>query len=94
MGRRMAMFVVVQHSIKDQAGFAKATEEGMANLPGDVTLHQVLPNGDGSAAVCLWEAGSVDRVKQVVEGAVGRFSSNTYYEVARKGAVGLPGSSR
>jgi hypothetical protein len=66
----------------------------MPTLPSDVRLHQVLPNADGSASVCLWEAPSVDQVRRLVEGAVGPFSSNTYYEVAQTGAVGLPGSPR
>lgn len=88
------MFVVAEHKISDPAGFANAVKSATPNIPADLKLHQVLPNADGSSAVCVWEADSVQKVRQVVEAALGRFSSNTFYEVAANGAVGLPGSSR
>ena len=88
------MFVVVQHTISDPAGFSSAVKQAMPSIPADMKLHQVLPNADGTAAVCLWESDSVAKVRQVVDTSVGRFSSNKYFEVAPKSAVGLPGASR
>ncbi len=88
------MFVVVQHTISDPAGFSNAVKQAMPNIPPDMKLHQVLPNADGTASVCLWECESVAKVRQVVDTTVGKFSSNKYFEVAPGSAVGLPGASR
>ncbi len=87
------MFVVAEHRISDPVGFANAVKTATPNIPPGLKLHQILPSADGTSAVCLWEGDSVHKVRQAVEGAVGPFSHNTYFEVAAKGAVGLPGSS-
>ena len=50
---------------------------------------QVLPNADGSQAVCLWEGEQAD-VKAFVEGAVGHVSKNQDLTVDATKAVGLP----
>jgi hypothetical protein len=88
------MFVVAEHRISDPEGFANAVKKATPSIPSELKLHQVLPNADGSSAVCLWEGDSVHKVRQIVEAAVGQFSSNTYFEVAATSAVGLPRSSR
>ena len=62
----------------------------MSNLPKGMKLHKVLPNADGSKAVCLWEAGRLDEVKSFVQSSVGQFSTNEFFEVEAKKAVGLP----
>ncbi len=84
------MFVVVQHQITDPGTFFAAAQEGMANLPANLRLHHVLPNAEGSRSVCLWEADSIDAVRNFVEPAVGNVSRNEYYEVNAPGAFGLP----
>ena len=40
--------------------------------------------------MCLWEAGSLDAVRDVVEGTVGDVSDNEYFEVNEQNAQGLP----
>jgi hypothetical protein len=84
------MYVVAKHEISDPARFWTAAQEATGKIPQGVKLHHVLPNTDGSAAVCLWEAGSLDTVRELVESAVGEVSRNEYYEVDCKNAVGLP----
>jgi hypothetical protein len=81
--------VSVIHTISDPQSFWSAVEE--SDIPDGVSVRQVVPNGDGSKAVCLWEADSVDAVKGVVEGSVGDASSNEYFEVDASKAQGLPG---
>ncbi len=88
------MFIVAEHKISNPEAFANAVKAAMQSIPAGLKLHQVLPNADGSSSVCLWEGDSVQKVKQVVEAAVGQFSSNTFFEVAASSAIGLPGSSR
>ena len=81
------MFVVVIHDIRDSDKFWSVAES--AQLPTGVTLHNTYPNSDGTRAVCLWEADSVQMVRDVVDGAVGDVSSNDFFEVGPN-AQGLP----
>ena len=50
-------------------------------LPAHLTLHQVLPNADGTKQVCLWEAADVGAVEAFVENALAGLSVNTYFAV-------------
>jgi hypothetical protein len=85
-------YIIAIHDISDPDRFWSAADT--ASIPSGVTLHNIYPRGDGSRAVCLWEADSVDTVRDVVEGASGDASRNEYYEVDAQhpGATGLPAS--
>ena len=50
---------------------------------------------DGTRAVCLWEADSVEKVRDVVDGAAGDISNNEFFEVdpGHPATSGLPVSS-
>ena len=84
------MLIVVQHSISDPAKFWEAAKASMPNLPKGLKLRFVLPNADGSKAVCLWEAPTLEALKSFMEAGVGRVSTNQYFEVDAKKAIGLP----
>lgn len=83
------MLVVAIHSISDPERFFG----GQLDLPEGVSLNSVLPNGDGSRAVCLWEADSAATVEELVEGAAGEISDNEYFEVDVDNAQGLPAAA-
>ncbi len=53
-------------------------------------LLQFCPSQDFSAATCIWEADSVDTVRELVDQALGDASEQTYYEINTEQAVGLP----
>ncbi|MBV9041763.1 MAG: hypothetical protein JOZ68_12205 [Acidimicrobiia bacterium] len=36
---------------------------------------------DHSLGICIWEGKSVDAVREVVEGAVGPYANNEYFEM-------------
>ena len=76
------MFVTVIHRIHDPAGFqaaeAKALEGGM---PAGVALPIHAATRDHRVGICLWEGKSVAAVREVVEGAVGPYSKNEYFEM-------------
>jgi hypothetical protein len=80
------MYVIAIHSISDPEAFWG----GELDLPEGTTLPSVLPNGDGTRAVCVWESDSVDTVRNLVERAAGEISSNEYFEVNACNAQGLP----
>jgi len=58
-----------------------------AGLPPGVALpiHAAIPSH--GLGVCIWEGESVDAVREVVEGAVGPWAQNEYYEMQVDGLV-------
>jgi hypothetical protein len=76
------MFVTVIHRIHDPEGFQAAEAKALeAGLPTGVALPIHAATGDHTLGVCIWEGGSVDAVREVVEGAVGAWAYNDYYEM-------------
>ena len=84
------MFVVVQHTVKDPASFWGLAQQGVPNLPPHLKLHHCFPASDGTRAVCVWEADSVQAVKEFFRGELDRASSNEFYPVENKEGVALP----
>jgi hypothetical protein len=83
------MYIVAIHSISDPEAFWG----GSLDLPAGTTLPGVLPSGDGTRGVCIFESDSLDTVRDVVDSATGHVSTNEYYEVAAENAQGLPSSA-
>ena len=77
------MYVLVQHSISDPAIFWN-TADPRNNLPPNVKLHHTFPTPDGTRAVCIWEAESVDAVRNFLEPLFGKVSRNEYFTVENK----------
>jgi hypothetical protein len=86
------MYVAIVHRIKDaQAMLSRG--EGLAdpsNAPPGVVPRQFCPSKDLSAATCLWEAGSVDALRDYIDSTLGDSSENTYFEINTEYALGLP----
>jgi hypothetical protein len=82
--------VIAVHDIRDPEGFGAAAGEAIAGVPEGMKLHSMFPSEDGSRAVCVWEAGSVEDVRSYVDNASGDLSKNEYYSVADAQAIGLP----
>jgi len=76
------MFVVVQHTISDPAVFWNSADPNA--LPGNVKLHHTFPTPDGTRAVCIWEADSIDAVRDILEPLVGGVSRNEYFQVENR----------
>jgi hypothetical protein len=83
-------YVVAIHEIADPDRFWNAADP--SQIPAGITLHATYPQSDGSRAVCLWEADSVEAVRNLVDGTVGDASRNDYFEADSRhaGALGLP----
>jgi hypothetical protein len=84
------MYVVAKHEISDPERFWSAIQ-GAGDLPEGVSIHSTLPSPDGAKAVCVWEADSVETIRELVEGTVGESSRNEFFEVDASNAQGLPG---
>jgi hypothetical protein len=76
------MFVTVIHKIHDPEGFEAAEERALAaGLPSSVALPIHAATADHTLGICIWEGESVEAVREVVEGAVGAWANNEYYEM-------------
>jgi hypothetical protein len=85
------MHVVVQHRITDPEKFFSMNAEDVAGGgPPGVQGQQFFPSQDGSVAVCLWDADSIESLRDYLDPATAGASENTYFEVDRQRAVGLP----
>jgi hypothetical protein len=82
-------YVVAIHEISDPDRFWGAADPSA--IPEGVTLHATYPRGDGARAVCLWEADSVDTVRDLVDGLAGDAARNEFFEAdpQHMGALGL-----
>lgn len=83
------MFVAIEHDIQDAAKFQQRAEKAFP-LPDGLHVHIFLPASDLSYATCLYEAKSVDQVREFVDGLLGDSSRNRYFPVSEGHAIGLP----
>ena len=85
------MNIVVQHRITDPEKFASMSAEEVATGgPPGTQVRQFFPAEDASLAVCLWEAESIDQVRDYLDPATEGVAENTYFEVDTQRAMGLP----
>jgi hypothetical protein len=86
----MASTIVVQHRITDPEGFLGRGEEVVGNAPSGVRALQFCPSQDHGTAVCLWEAESIDALRDYLDPVSEGFAENTYYAVDEEHAFGVP----
>ncbi len=84
------MYVIIEHEISNPKAFWEIAKTATAALPSHLKVHQIMPNREGTKAVCLWEAPGVDEVRNLVDGAAGNTARNTYFAVEAQNAMGLP----
>ena len=85
------MNVVVQHRITDSEKFSSINAEEVAGGgPPGVQLRQFLPAQDGSMAFCVWDADSIDNLRNYLDPATAGVTENAYFEIDAESAVGLP----
>jgi hypothetical protein len=90
MNRRHLMFIAIEHDIHNPESFQERGQH-VFPLPDDLHVHHFLPATDLSRASCLYEAPSVDRLSNYLDGKLGDASTQRYYAVAEEVAIGLPG---
>ena len=75
------MQVAVIHRINDQEGFFSSVEEATKEGPPEgLGLPVQVRAKAGATLICLWEAPSVDAVREAVESTVGGSADNEYIE--------------
>ncbi len=84
------MYVLVHHTVHDPAQFWSTAQTAIPNIPPTMKLHHTLSARDGTRASCLWEADSIDAVRDFLEPALGAVSTNEYREAENREGIALP----
>lgn len=58
------------------------------NAPAGVYGRQFYPSQDRTEAVCLWEADSVDAVRDYLDSLIEKASENAFFQVSSEHAIG------
>jgi len=82
------MYVLVQHTISDPATFWNAAYPNTTSP--EIKLHHTFPTPDGTRAVCIWEAESVDALRDTLEPLFGKLSRNEYFAVENREGFARP----
>ena len=90
------MYVSVHHTITDPQKWGQTAQNIMAmtqqgRLPQGLKGLMFLPSVDGRRADCVWEANSVDTLKNFLERETGTAARNEYIPIKADSAFGLPG---
>ena len=84
------MYVVVQHRITDPATFFSVDLSGVVdNAPPEMHGRGFYPSHDRTAGICLWEATTVDAVRDYIDPLTDGICENTYFQVLEEYAMGL-----
>jgi hypothetical protein len=86
------MYVGVIHKVKDMEAMLSRGETigDPRNAPAGARPLQFFPSADGSTATCLWDATSVDDVRDYTDTTLGDSSEQVYFEISSEHAIGLP----
>jgi hypothetical protein len=84
------MYVVVNHEISDTSRFWAAAESVSANLPSGLKVIHTFPSPDGRKAVCVWEATSVEAVRNFLDPATKGMARNDYFAAPNKEGLAMP----
>lgn len=84
------MFVIAHHFINEPEEFWAAAQQFIPSIPPGFKIHAVFPSKDMKTGTCVWEAGSVAEVQNLLDKATGQMAKNVCYEVQEGIALGLP----
>ena len=86
------MYVAIVHQVQDAQAFLSRGERlaDPSNTPPGVVPRQFCPSTDLTAGTCVWEAGSIEALRDYIDSTLGDASDNTYFEINTEYALGLP----
>jgi hypothetical protein len=87
------MFVSVIHRISDPDRFFEMANSAADKLPADLHLPQYISSADRSTTICLWEAPSVERVREFLETMTTGICKSEYAQVDVALSSGLPATT-
>jgi hypothetical protein len=92
--RTTNMQIGIYHTINDAQKWEKTKQSVMSKieggtLPAGLKPLLFVPGTNQKCTFCVWEADSIDAVKQFIDGESGTAARNEYFEVDTKNAMGL-----
>ncbi len=89
------MHAVIHHTINDSAKWDQSGQRIMSmieqrRLPKGLKALEYLPSSDGRKAVCVWEADSLNTLREFIDRETAGAARNDYFEVKVENAFGLP----
>jgi hypothetical protein len=84
-----SMYVSIHHDIHDPDLFKEKVNQ-MSPPPRSLRRHQFLTAVDLRGATCLWEAPSVDELRDYIDPQLEPASTQRYLAVNAERAIGLP----
>ena len=85
------MIIAVKHTILDQDKFfGEEAQKFLSSVPNDVKLHNSYALSGGKEVICIWEAASIDKVRDLMDPATKDISKNEYFEVDQQRSLNLP----
>ena len=89
------MYVVAIHQVIDQAKFWPPDVAQLTKpVPPHLKLHHTFAGTDGSQAVCLWVAQSVDALRRFLDHFSAGASVNSYFPAVNKEGLAIPATQR
>jgi len=88
------MYVVVNHEITDPSKFWPTAQSATNSLPDGLKVIHTLSAIDGTKAVCVWEANSIDAVRNFLDPATKGMARNHYFASLNKEGFAMPTLSR
>lgn len=82
------MFIVIQHEITDPELFWQKASGMLTHPPSGMRLHTTMVVERHKLCQCMWEAESIDVVRDFLEPELGKASINTYGLVDPDSAIG------
>jgi hypothetical protein len=74
-------YIAVRHELSDTDAFWHRAAEAIPQLGPGMSVVATWPSQDRSQAICLWEAESVDALRDFLDSATEGLSHNEYFEV-------------
>jgi hypothetical protein len=89
------MHAVIHHAISDTTKWDQSSKRIMSmieqrRLPKGFKALEYLPSMDGRKAVCVWEADSMNGLRDFIERETAGAARNDYFEIKVSDAIGLP----
>ena len=82
------MFIAIQHEITDPEEFWQKANGALTHLPAGMRLHSTMGSQSESMCQCMWEAESIDAVREYLEPELANSCVNTYFQIDPDKAIG------
>jgi hypothetical protein len=82
------MFIAIQHEITDPEQFWQKASGALTHPPSGMRVHSTMLSQHEGLCQCMWEAESIDSVREFLEPELGDSCVNTYYQIDPDLAIG------